>query len=621
MKKFYTFLSMVTACILCAFSAQAAQITFIVDNPDAVQIRVTNYTTNTNTSLDLQVGENVINFDTAEYSRAEINATSDYKLISVTGADSSYGDLSVYYNMASIDLNEYSDGRVYTINVVDLNEFRSASVTVNVTDDPSLVRVYRGSEYVEIDENPKTVKFNPESETYFQISRTDYQNLCNVKLNGVSLSNPTASFEVKDGDEIEVTALFPDVMLPVSFAYPEGMDNIIRSVSVDYNTVTDWNTPDFAVKSGSKVSFQLNDSDYKIDGVYINDELKTSYSNYFDFTVGLEAVDVVIEAHPWATLSFTVNVNEPDQVSVMSYYGETFALTGTSTTLSVTEKSPTIVIKAASGYIIESLTDGDGNPITLDQYSKSLSVTDGMVINIVTKEKEFDASFAVYLDTTEDLYSYYWSDEESREYTNFTAGYNIVKFISAQEVMYQVSVSGINEWVAYLNGEPVNNQYSSPYYSWRGIPEDGMVIKIFTSGVEPEIHSVTLNVSDELADKVTAVYDRLTAWPDFGTAVSLHAGSLVELTLADDADAVVRVDGTPVEADENGVHFVTVSAAHEITVSASNAITSAEAVTESTVADVYNLQGIRVLSGATADDLKTLPAGLYIFGGTKVAVK
>lgn len=35
-------------------------------------------------------------------------------------------------------------------------------------------------------------------------------------------------------------------------------------------------------------------------------------------------------------------------------------------------------------------------------------------------------------------------------------------------------------------------------------------------------------------------------------------------------------------------------------------------------ADVYNLQGIRVLSGATATDLKTLPAGIYIRNGQKV---
>lgn len=37
--------------------------------------------------------------------------------------------------------------------------------------------------------------------------------------------------------------------------------------------------------------------------------------------------------------------------------------------------------------------------------------------------------------------------------------------------------------------------------------------------------------------------------------------------------------------------------------------------------DVYNLQGIVVLRGATPADIRTLPAGIYIAGGRKIAVK
>lgn len=37
--------------------------------------------------------------------------------------------------------------------------------------------------------------------------------------------------------------------------------------------------------------------------------------------------------------------------------------------------------------------------------------------------------------------------------------------------------------------------------------------------------------------------------------------------------------------------------------------------------DVYNLQGILVKAAATAEDLKALPAGLYIVGGKKVVIR
>ncbi|MCC8118829.1 MAG: hypothetical protein LIP09_08825 [Bacteroidales bacterium] len=42
---------------------------------------------------------------------------------------------------------------------------------------------------------------------------------------------------------------------------------------------------------------------------------------------------------------------------------------------------------------------------------------------------------------------------------------------------------------------------------------------------------------------------------------------------------------------------------------------------ESSTFDVYNMQGIRVLSGASATDLRSLPAGLYIANGRKLIIR
>ena len=46
---------------------------------------------------------------------------------------------------------------------------------------------------------------------------------------------------------------------------------------------------------------------------------------------------------------------------------------------------------------------------------------------------------------------------------------------------------------------------------------------------------------------------------------------------------------------------------------------SSEAVNDS--CEVYNLQGIKVATLSAAEDINSLPAGIYIVGGKKIAVR
>lgn len=43
--------------------------------------------------------------------------------------------------------------------------------------------------------------------------------------------------------------------------------------------------------------------------------------------------------------------------------------------------------------------------------------------------------------------------------------------------------------------------------------------------------------------------------------------------------------------------------------------------TDNRVADIHTISGVRVKRNATTDNLKTLPAGIYIIGNRKVMVK
>ncbi len=37
--------------------------------------------------------------------------------------------------------------------------------------------------------------------------------------------------------------------------------------------------------------------------------------------------------------------------------------------------------------------------------------------------------------------------------------------------------------------------------------------------------------------------------------------------------------------------------------------------------DVYNLHGVRIMTGASEEDIRHLPSGLYVIGGKKVLIK
>ncbi len=82
-------------------------------------------------------------------------------------------------------------------------------------------------------------------------------------------------------------------------------------------------------------------------------------------------------------------------------------------------------------------------------------------------------------------------------------------------------------------------------------------------------------------------------------------GSALTIELTDPLFA----DGLDHSADVRGTYIW----------SGSNAVDSVTA--DSLAGDVFSITGVKVLSGAADDDLESLPAGLYIFNGRKIAVK
>lgn len=621
MKKLYATLLVAILAVTGAFKAVAESVTFQIDEP--TQVTLTMF----GEKLTLQQGDNVIEYNSSDWATVYINAVDGYRLARVECVSDPGNDLWISVGTsASLYLADYVDGRVYKIYTEDLSAMRTATATVTVVDDYNLVQASRnGSGKFELTGPTTEVKFIPEEESPFTFYRKDYSDLYYVKINGANVESQYGNYfvYVKDGDEIEIAANFPDVDVPVSITIPEDAKGAIESLSVDYNEVDNYYDPDFAVRAGSTITISFDTRNYSIESITVNDEPQYSYYS-INFRVGLDPVEIVVDAHPYGTVDFTLNVDDPSKVTVypgQSTYGnEPFELVAGTNALSVGEKEPYIYVKAKPGYVVNSITDANGNDVHLSY--NSVLVKAGDVFNITTGELNYDSKFAFYVDSTDDLYTAYWSDEESRESNYVSAGYTIIPFASDANIMYSVCTSGDYMYYAYKNDVEITNYYYSSYFSQQTYPENGDVYKVFTTGNAPSFHNISFVLSGEGLDDVKVTTDIINERPEFASGLSVLTGTKlgVKLPENDDYDYAVALDDANLEPDENGEYTFDAADDHTVTISSASGISDV-AADRTEPAAVYNLQGMKVLDAENAGAIKSLPAGIYITNGKKVVVR
>ena len=620
MKKLYTLFLLLSAVALSAITAHAESLKLHVADPNAVKVDVSY------TPVSLVAGENVISFDPNSYSTLHINAATGYKLVSVTGADESYGNIYVNSGYsAELYLGSYVDGREYTVTTLNYADIRTATATVKVTDSYSSVRAQRvGSTAIDLEGQVTTVSFDPESESQFQFSRTDGSELYSVKLNGTTVapSYGVHYVNVKDGDNIEIQANYPDVDVAVVVTIPEDAKGAISSFRVDYQDVTGYLGDDFSVKAGSTIDISFNTQDYNVKSITVNDVVQSS--TYLSYKVGVDPVFIDIDASPYGSLNFTLDVDDPSRLTVypgQSSYGvEPYALVAGQNSLTVGERVGMIYLKATTGNYIESVTDGSGNELTLTY--DCVTISEGMTVVVRTAEKVYDGKWVLFIDSTS--YDHLWttpswSDEETREYNYIdNPGYNVIPFAKAANVQYLVTVSTKEAYYAYKNGELMENPYNSTSFYLQFLPEDGDVIKVYTTGTEPSRHAVSFTLSGDKAADFTVTTDILKKEDAWTTGLSVLPGTKVSLKAPDDAENLaVSLDGTPLEPDADGNYSFDASADHNVVITATTGILGVEADNaDAAPAVIYNLQGVRVSS-----DAKSLPAGIYIIDGKKTSVR
>lgn len=614
MRNLYSlFFTALLSCI--SIAANAINITVNVDDPSRVSV-TTSYSS---TPLELVAGDNAVSVDeyTQIYVRAKENVFINEVVRSKDGEDDKKQD---QYSMTEVYFYVYStdEGAKYTVSSANADDLRDGSCTIWV-DDPTNVRVQRSGTYTDVDivAGETTVKYIKDKELPLMIGAKNYgTELYQVKVNDEVVSPQGNMWYVTpaDGAKVEIFANFPDEDVAVEFKYAsEEAKGFITGVTVNGETVENYNDADFKVKVGSQISISGNITDYKLNSFKVNGNEPYFYSPY-SFTVK-EATIIEVDAHKYGTVKATLDIDNPDNVVVYkgySYENNIITLNPGENEIELSETNALIQIKAVSGSYITSVT-ADEMSISADYESKyNVNVTEGMKIVVKSGTIDRNKTAVIYID---DLSKAPYGNSLNRadnSNIDLVNGYNEIKFYDGDNP-FRLSFYGVESATAYKNNETFSGVYGGASYELS--LTDGDVIKIFLAS-NPEMLEAELTAGDGVdASKVAVTMDRIVTVTDWAGKHNTLPGTEISIKPAEDYDICVAVDGENVTADADGVFTVIVSKNTTIAVSlpVETGINAVDAEKLDN-AGVYNMQGVRVGNAG----MKHLPAGVYIINGKKV---
>ncbi|MGN0230478.1 MAG: hypothetical protein ACI4BH_11785 [Muribaculaceae bacterium] len=424
MRKFYMFLM---SMMLFSFVA-SAQTTVVVnlDSKDRAYVEM-NYSEIPN----LVDGDNT--FEVPQYGNFYIKSRPGYFLSKVvkksTGTEENITGMTqcyIYPNAAD----------TWTVTSVTPEQVRTEKCQVKV-DNAEKVQVLLSNTYSVVNLTSGEfvdVPYVPGVENQLMISPANYGEVLNkVLLNGeeVQPSGTTYYVNIKNGDQVEVVSKFEDKDCNVDFIYVgEDITGIVKSVTVNNETVTNFNDEDFTVKAGKTMYITFDAQTYKLDGLKINDESVYAGTSY-QFVVK-DDTKIEITGHRYAEVTATLNIDDASRVLVArgySYSTDYFeGLVNGENTIKVSEAAPQIYISAKTGANIKKVVAG-GNEISAD-YSGgySITVTEGMEITVETSALERNATLNVYLGVDPSTLTFFSMTRADRSEVELVKGWNEIKF-------------------------------------------------------------------------------------------------------------------------------------------------------------------------------------------------
>ncbi|MDE6277650.1 MAG: hypothetical protein K2M06_06030 [Muribaculaceae bacterium] len=539
-----------------------------------------------------------------------------------------------YSGVLSIYAGNITSSRTITVQVRNISESRSASMTVNVSGNLSAVRLVYSNTFEEIPlSGPTTVvKFDPYTEYEFCVQSNIYgKNLYKVELDGNPVSRSGSSYylSASDGSVLNIETEFPAVDVPVSFTFGEGVgSDIINMVSVNGTNVFNWGSSDFSVQMGQSVYVSFNTMAYTDITVKHNGSTNyiSQYSPFYRFTVDSEE-PVVIHTDGVAPQPYhiTLITDCPEGVRVYNGYGydesELVELSGEETEFDIPSSYPYLYFKGAPGYIVESVIDELGNELYVGSYNY---ISSDMTIFVSASEVVRNKTATVYVEPG--MWNYkgitlsQYNSDLTVQYTdaNLPGGYNFIPFGDFDLPMV---ISGYPSLILYLNDQEVALEYGALNKPM----EDGCVLKMFRS--TPASYSLSYDIHEDAAVEVHHDHTMFVETPSVhsvfeGTEIVIspiaQESPVARVAAEREGLPVVKVDGEICQPNEDGKYVIAITKDTAIKVEPGEltGIDSVEAAGVSGDDAVYNLQGIRV---GKASELKELPAGTYITaGGMKI---
>ncbi len=636
MKKLYSIFMMAVMAVAMSFTAKAdITVTLKVDDASRLTAYYTYYdadytTQQVNLDLTQFASETGGTFTIpGDYGYVYVDATRGnvitYAMNETTGSSASTGGSSTYFYVGS-----YS-GPAQTLSVksADLEASRTASVTVNVDDASKVNMSYYNGTSVELINGENTVKFNPETESQFQISHANYgETLYSVKLNDVAQTDSYGRYyvTVADGDKLDIAANFPVIPATITFSYGDNEEEVLGCLTVKVNgvDVTDFDGKTLSVMMGDKVTLIGDTNLYNFNyAITVNGGSQYFYGSY-EFTVTSETNTVEVAATKYVTYNAYLTVDAPENIEAYPGNSNTpLSLTaGEAVIVELTSNSSSITVRPTSDCSIVSIQVNGVEYGTVNEYGTSSTtirnINENDQIVITTKKIVRDNVATVWVDDLNAaLYGYVVQRYSDRASVYLISGENVINFDDSDNPYY-FSFYSPTYCSIFNNGIYLVPQYegSTSYYVTL---LDGDAIKVYLAS-EPEKYAVTITESAGVENSIESVATDGQDFASWAAGFTALKDTEITIVLAESAEVSVLVNGSAIDADEEGNYTITVTAETNIVLDKTNAI---EDITVNTVENnnVYNLQGILVVKNASTEQISDLPAGLYIINGKKVVLK